>query len=515
MSTREELTLQAERCLRQGRADDAIALYRDLVQLEPVEWGLVRQLADLLERAGQREGAARQFSRWADHVCAEGFHAKAAALYKKVLKLDEADEHALWQLGEVSVALKLRADARVAFQRVADLRLRRGDVAGAAIAVERRDAVEAVAAAPSMPPTVPPAYMPPRTPLDVVRVTDVPSPPLVVPPANASAPAAPRAPGHATREAGPIVDDAPVVDRVVPVLSDADAGPARATALAAMPGEIALNADDPRLGRIGAALPVALEPSGGAPAIVAPVRGDAATEGSAFDWAHLLGRDVEAPASTLIGRESNVSTPDGGDLAAGLDDVGGIDEEMDLTRLLEELKQWDPELPEPLRKPSNESPGDQSARTSPPQETSGLDEVLDAAFADLQREGDARTVAAQQLAAGRVFLAAGLASEAARAFERASAEPRARFDAATALAELHRSRGQLREAARWFEVAAAAPVPDAAVTRAVLYDLAESLEAIGQTDRALGVLLDLLSQVEDYRDARVRLDRLLRAEAGG
>jgi hypothetical protein len=53
------------------------------------------------------------------------------------------------------------------------------------------------------------------------------------------------------------------------------------------------------------------------------------------------------------------------------------------------------------------------------------------------------------------------------------------------------------------------------VKRPVLYDLAESLEALGESDRALGVLLDLLSQVEDYRDARARLDRLLRVDAGG
>jgi tetratricopeptide (TPR) repeat protein len=140
---------------------------------------------------------------------------------------------------------------------------------------------------------------------------------------------------------------------------------------------------------------------------------------------------------------------------------------------------------------------------------------LDAVFADMQHRTDDRAVAEQQLAAGRVFLAAGLAAEAARAFERASVEPRSRFAGTLALAELHKSRGQLLEAVTWYEQAATAPVPDAAVKRAVLYDLAESLEALGETDRALGVLLDLLSQVEDYRDARARLDRLLRVDAGG
>ena len=201
--------------------------------------------------------------------------------------------------------------------------------------------------------------------------------------------------------------------------------------------------------------------------------------------------------------------------AVGADDVVDIDEEVDLTQLLEELKQWDPELPEPLRKPMSEARAVVAAPAPSAITPPGVDEALEAAFADLQRQGDSRAVAEQQLAAGRVFLAAGLASEAARAFERASVEPRARFGAAMALAELHRSRGQLREAVGWYEQAAAAPVPDAAVKRPVLYDLAESLDALGETDRAVGVLLDLLSQVEDYRDARARLDRLLRADAGG
>ena len=138
MTTRDELTRQAERSLRQGRVDEAIAQYQELAHLAPVDWGVVKQLADLLERAGQHEGAARQFARWADYLSAEGFHSKAGALFKKALKLcNPSLEHALWQLGEVSLELKLQADARLAFQRVADLRQRRGDAAGAAAARAR------------------------------------------------------------------------------------------------------------------------------------------------------------------------------------------------------------------------------------------------------------------------------------------------------------------------------------------------------------------------------------------
>ena len=185
MSTREELNRQAERSLRLGRMDEAIAHYQELAHLAPVDWGLVKQLADLLERAGQREGAARQFARWADYLFVEGFHSKAAALYKKVLKLEPSDEHALWQLGDVSVQLKLRADARVAYQRVAEIRLRRGDAAGAAAARERLAGVDATPLMQNSMQATAPALMaipapgaalpivPPPAPLPSVRPADV------------------------------------------------------------------------------------------------------------------------------------------------------------------------------------------------------------------------------------------------------------------------------------------------------------------------------------------------------
>jgi tetratricopeptide (TPR) repeat protein len=1121
MSNREELTRQAEKCLRQGRMDEAIAQYQALADLTPVDWGLVKQLADLLERSGQREGAARQFARWADHLFAEGFHSKAAALYKKVLKLEAFDEHALWQLGEVSVALKLRADARVAYQRVLEMRQRRGDAAGAAVARERLAALD-VAPASAQATSIPPAYAP-ASPLEavaappaaaapsapVVATTPPPMPrpatlasaapviapttdvaasaPVSSPPTVPPAPVPPpetvsarlgrlrrdaedadarRAPDAdlkwlsvleaepadvavrlrlvqsaidrhdldgaarlaesldasetpslivlvdlAHRQRRPNAVERLIADRIhagapaqfvltaVDLLAARDNDVARAALVSAVdtwtaagqPGyavaaleqaarrgllttrlylqwvEICVDAGLPGLstaqsalaraylagGRLAEARAVAedvfvrdsgAEPSRallldvldhqgvaaphqvlvdlltppseratdepdagpdgdsasstldrghdtwsfaalprdsetilavGTPSLV-PCSSESVADDSGiditppilpaeptpsavapatapvaepmFDWADLLGRDVAAlygapslpsfapaPAEAasdlrvapndpveptrladvvaplaadssegpslasdeppddlvaegiqtpsadddspvvaedvvpLVGTDFGAPVvPESGDTdregdavpsvisgelseeadplgfeepaavgahadvaepvefaahiasvdpverdlpeppSVGTDPESGepgaepvapaaaapppyqdsppqgvfagppaprigdlrgqpffaddaplqpsfsmptswlsespapqppdaprrrapgddfffdddatpprwaaparaaaaatspqppaepvpvvaevpigrladdvpttvsvddrsaevhvevaadvphahradapelvaVEEEVDLTQLLEELKQWDPALPEMQRAPQTTlladvltpapvapAPSDDALASAQVELPSSADEAdgdalpdpvpvtphdgraeLDAAFADLQRHSDDRTVAEQQLAAGRVFLAAGLASEAARAFERASAEPRARFEASLSLGELHKSRGQLLEAVGWYEQAAMAPVPDAAVKRPVLYDLAESLEALGETDRALGVLLDLLSQVEDYRDARARLDRLLRVDAGG
>ncbi len=879
MSNREELTALADKALRQGRVDEAIGHYQVLAQMTPVDWGVVKQLADLLERAGQREAAASQFARWADYLFEEGFHSKAAALYKKVLKLDAADEHALWQLAEVSVALKLRADARVAYQRVADMRARRGDTSGASLARERLatlDAGPATAPATGSPRMFP---LPEPTPAivdaapeppaahesepDDVRAAGEPAPhdagADVVAAREAAAPETPaerllrlRADAEsadsardadAWRRWQAVLDADPTDDGVrlrlaqaacdrgdieaasrlaalldastIPVLAvlveiasrqhrhdtidrlvagrlhagastemlielvdrvvSRDRGAARAAVASAVAAwsragratraiavlahgaaggwlstaqhlrwvELCVEDDLASLGTAQCALgrvyltegrlaearaiaedvvlrepasavarelfvdvltaqgvdnpwrvlddlvapPAVVERSAPepvappeplatsvedvialafddepayAPPTPAPEPSPAPVSSSVFDWADLLGRDVpasrlsppppdETPAADDVGllswlgsQEAPSAPADSFDSAyefvqdarenemveeddevheahedhedheadepeiltavdepqedeeeveaaeavedtswidvvpveptgdSAMAEVVTIDEEIDLTDLLDQLKQWDPALPEPLRPVRDSAPEPASSEPEPAMELSpesgselepepvpavdpepvvgmthmvaplgdwtgadepGIEELpvdlapppadegrteLDAVFADLQqRHGDDRTVAEQQLAAGRVFLAAGLASEAARAFERASAEPRMCFEAAHVLAQLHRSRGQLVEAVAWYERAAEAPVPDAAVKHSVLYDLAESLESLGESERALGVLLDLLSQVEDYRDARPRLDRLLRVDAGG
>lgn len=1012
MSNREELTRQAEKCLRQGRVEDAIALYQELADLTPVDWGIVKQLADLFERSGQREAASRQFCRWADHLAIEGFHSKAAALYKKVLKLEPSDEHALWRLGEVSLELKLRADARVAFQRVLELRQRRGDTPGLVVARERLAMLEAAAPAPvrsplgSIPPLATSAVAPAVSiaettlpgPLTLVaatpaappstRVAAASAPPaeVVVPPADtperrlarlrheaeeadrlqrhdaqarwqavldadpqdvatrlrlvqramdggdfeaadrlalpldasetsalvllvelawrrghpdavgrliagrvhagaapghvlapvdalgvrlpdaartavAAAVAAWKAagqPGHAvaaleqadrrglldlgsslewveicvdagvaglsraqaalarayvaagrTADARAVAEDLfvretgaepyralllDVLDRLgeanphrvlvellTPPSEGIDEPPVfpssvtrevvdldldrvltvPASALADVQGwpSLSLPADNVREPQAATQLqaaagegPLAMSPradtrdssaSGLADLVVqdivvsaAATVVDASRTPSSFDWAFLLGRDVEEcwssevavampvtrgmtrvptglvpstdfdeghgapapPAPSFTDRDSNepaasealvtevegvgaaaeeallgpaaellvdppadlaqaataavaiedpqgapehdssevrtpvdpvlakiaaaqpvmaapaevlppsfsvplswfadtpvegapprqrhpqdaylfeddeqrpggwLSRPTGDRLLADVQPDSAyagprrralpepvpadVEEEVDLTQLLEELRQFDTVLPDPpsrpltaerldadarvaavpdlpasvsalamtpslsdLLVPAPPTPAEEPPRTRPPLRfAQDASTELDVVFADVQQRTDDRLVAEQQLAAGRVFLAAGLVAEAARAFERASQAPRSRFAAAQALAELHRSRAQLPDAVSWYEQAAAAPVPDAAAKRPVLYDLAESLEALGETDRAVGVLMDLLSQVEDYRDARARLGRLLRVDAGG
>jgi tetratricopeptide (TPR) repeat protein len=123
---------KAEKLLRQGKLDSAIAEYLRLVEEQPRDWNAANTLGDLYVRAGQSDKAIEQYSRIADSLQQEGFLSKAAALYKKVLKLKPDEEHALLQGAEISASQGLLADARTYLNTVAERRRARKDTRGVA-----------------------------------------------------------------------------------------------------------------------------------------------------------------------------------------------------------------------------------------------------------------------------------------------------------------------------------------------------------------------------------------------
>lgn len=123
---------KAEKLLRQGRLDSAIAEYLKVVQEQPKDWSTVNAVGDLLVRAGQVESGIEHYTRIADHFFEEGFLPRAAAVYKKILKLKPDDEHSALRGAEISEKQGLLADAKAALAHVAERRLRRGDKRGAA-----------------------------------------------------------------------------------------------------------------------------------------------------------------------------------------------------------------------------------------------------------------------------------------------------------------------------------------------------------------------------------------------
>ena len=138
MSTDRAATLrQADAFLRQGKLDQAIAQYLRLVEERPSDWKTANLLGDLYVRAGQLEPAIDQFSRIAENLRRDGFLAKAAALYKKILKVRPDADDALMQAGELAAEQGLLAEARSFFTTAADGRRHRGDARGALEVVAR------------------------------------------------------------------------------------------------------------------------------------------------------------------------------------------------------------------------------------------------------------------------------------------------------------------------------------------------------------------------------------------
>jgi tetratricopeptide (TPR) repeat protein len=129
---REAALKSAEKSLKLGKIDAAIGEYLRIVEAQPRDWNSANALGDLYVRSKQIEKGVAQYTRIADHLAEEGFYPKAAALYKKILKVNPADEHALIQFGDIASKQGLLADAKNAFKTVAELRRGKGDKKGAA-----------------------------------------------------------------------------------------------------------------------------------------------------------------------------------------------------------------------------------------------------------------------------------------------------------------------------------------------------------------------------------------------
>lgn len=129
---REAALKAAEKALKLGKVDAAIAEYVKVVEAQPRDWNSANTLGDLFVRASRLEKGLEQYTRIADHLAEEGFYPKAIALFKKIVKLKPDHEYALLQLGDLAAKQGTLADAKQYFLQVAERRKAKGDKKGAA-----------------------------------------------------------------------------------------------------------------------------------------------------------------------------------------------------------------------------------------------------------------------------------------------------------------------------------------------------------------------------------------------
>ncbi len=73
---REDTLKKAEKLLRQGKLDAAIAEYLKVVVDHPGDWATANTLGDLYVRAGQQDLAASEYTRIGRHFVDEGFYSE-------------------------------------------------------------------------------------------------------------------------------------------------------------------------------------------------------------------------------------------------------------------------------------------------------------------------------------------------------------------------------------------------------------------------------------------------------
>jgi tetratricopeptide (TPR) repeat protein len=121
----------AEKLIRQGKLEAAIAEFVRIVEDQPQDWNAKNTLGDLYARAGQIDKAIEQFMEIADNLNEEGAVARAGAVYKKILKLKPDHERGLWQVSDILGNQGLYADARAHLNTLIELRRAKGDARGA------------------------------------------------------------------------------------------------------------------------------------------------------------------------------------------------------------------------------------------------------------------------------------------------------------------------------------------------------------------------------------------------
>jgi tetratricopeptide (TPR) repeat protein len=125
---RAKVVKNAEKFLRQGKIDAAIAEYQLLVQESPKDLNTINKIGDLYARHGKIREAIAQFTKIAEFYSADGFLLKAIAIYKKINKLDpnymEANQH----LADLYSQQGLVMEAKSQYQAVAEHYLKAGQL---------------------------------------------------------------------------------------------------------------------------------------------------------------------------------------------------------------------------------------------------------------------------------------------------------------------------------------------------------------------------------------------------
>lgn len=119
-----KIITQAQKFTAKGQFEKAIVEYQKLLKADPNDIRTWLKMGDLYTRMGARKEATETYLRVAEHYKKSGFHLKAVAVYKQVLKLDPTLIDVYEMLGDAYLSLGLTSEALIQLEQLADMLLR-------------------------------------------------------------------------------------------------------------------------------------------------------------------------------------------------------------------------------------------------------------------------------------------------------------------------------------------------------------------------------------------------------
>ncbi len=514
MATGRDAALKkAKKLLRQGKLNGAIEEYVRLVEDRPEDWNSINVLGDLYLRAGDGDSAAVQFIRVANHLFGDGSFPRAVALYKKALKAKGDHEHTLRQLAEIAARQGLLADAKAYQRLLAELRQFRGDDRGAAESVvgieppEKADADSQIAAAKAAHDAgdTRRAAALLRSAADDFERQGRRSEALDLLLSLARTELASLEEHHAWVTLTRVLTIEPGRRGDVVTIAIDLAGNGRLdSALGCM--DVVTDAALLEGGWEGAVdgLETFVRAVPCVPALIKLVELcvdaglDAAllrAQGQLADAYLEEGKGAEA---RIISEDLIDHDPDDRDHARRLLRALELAGVADAARLVEERRSGRAvgvDLSDEPEGGASEPMVEASSRIEAPP---GIQELVEIDLSDVLADMGSSAKAAEDTAA----------------LESAAADPRLRFRAASELGRLHIGRGELRAGIDWLERAAEVSPTTPEEGFAVMYELADALDRIGETTRAMALLIELDADSGGCRDVRSRIEQLARAQTG-
>jgi tetratricopeptide (TPR) repeat protein len=127
VADKNKITAAAQKYTARGQFEKAIAEYRKLVKEDPNDIRTWLKMGDLYTRMGARKEATETYLRVADHYKKSGFHLKAVAVYKQVIKLDPMLAEVYELLAEAYMSLGLTSEALIQLEQLAEMFQRSGN----------------------------------------------------------------------------------------------------------------------------------------------------------------------------------------------------------------------------------------------------------------------------------------------------------------------------------------------------------------------------------------------------